>query len=404
MKSDKSARITRRHFIKQTAAGVGAACLLPGAFAHAQEEEKKILTRVLGRTGLCLPIVSMGVMNADIPAVIAESVKIGVRHFDTAWYYQGGNNERMVGTVLQNLGVRNEIVIATKIGPPASRERGLAPNAKEIFLSHFQQSLERLQTDWVDILYLHGVEHPALVTAEPLLEALAQLRKEKKVHFIGISTHRNQTQILQSMCQSGFYDVALVAYNFLMADDTELLRAMETAHAKNIGLVAMKTQAGGDWWRKDFQDTTHIEKTINQTAMLKWALRHEFFATAIPGYTNLDHMREDFSVAYGIDYTETEREFLLSADTRVGLNYCRQCRGCESTCPLGMDCSTLMRAYMYAFQYHNRDLARTILLDQVGKPALERCSQCRECTVRCHYALHASEKIAALKETDFLMV
>ena len=106
--------------------GSGIASRLPhGVSPQAQSP----IFRTLGRTGLKVPIVSMGVMNADNPAVVQQSYEIGVRLFDTALSYQGGRNEEMVGSVIKRLGVRDKVIIQTKIPVPGSRSRSGSPSA-----------------------------------------------------------------------------------------------------------------------------------------------------------------------------------------------------------------------------------------------------------------------------------
>src|SRR5512142_1014703 len=73
-----------------------------------------VLQRTLGKTGLTLPVVSMGVMNADVPGLLRHAYELGIRHFDTAAGYQNGRNEAMVGQVIKEMGARDKVVIATK--------------------------------------------------------------------------------------------------------------------------------------------------------------------------------------------------------------------------------------------------------------------------------------------------
>lgn len=73
-----------------------------------------LIVRPLGKTGISLPIVSMGVMNTEAPGLVVRSYEVGIRHFDTAAAYQGGRNEEMVGQAIRQLGVRDKVVISTK--------------------------------------------------------------------------------------------------------------------------------------------------------------------------------------------------------------------------------------------------------------------------------------------------
>ena len=106
----------RREFLikpVQLAAAAGLMSTLDLPLA-AQAAAKPIM-RSLGKTGITLPVVSMGVMNADSPGLLRRSYEVGIRHFDTAAAYQMGRNETMVGNVIKELGVRNDVTIATKI-------------------------------------------------------------------------------------------------------------------------------------------------------------------------------------------------------------------------------------------------------------------------------------------------
>ncbi len=154
--------MTRRNFLVRAAQGATSLAALPLAgFAQAPAEAKaaagsgKVITRTLGRTGINLPIVNMGVMNADNPVLVRRAFEVGMRLFDTAAYYQRGRNEEMVGSVLKELGARDQATIVTKVFLPPP-QRGMAPEkVKEFFLKTAEESLRRLQTDHIDILYSH---------------------------------------------------------------------------------------------------------------------------------------------------------------------------------------------------------------------------------------------------------
>jgi hypothetical protein len=112
--SDDQLRINRRQFLSTSVSCLlasGLAGLAPAtALAQAADEKKtsngKLITRTLGRTGMELPIVSMGTGATNSPSVVKAAYEVGVRHFDTAANYAYGRNEQMIGNVIHKLGVR----------------------------------------------------------------------------------------------------------------------------------------------------------------------------------------------------------------------------------------------------------------------------------------------------------
>jgi predicted aldo/keto reductase-like oxidoreductase len=398
--SKNSADVSRRQFLSRTSVGLASAGL--GALASgearatpAAQAKGEILYRTLGNTGIRLPIVSMGVMNANNPELIPRSYEIGVRLFDTAMGYQEGRNEEMVGSGIQRLGVRKEVTIVTKIPNPARKHRNQpAPNMndeeiKQKFLENAAGCLKRLKTDYVDVLLFHNVTTAEEVHNPGVVEALAQLKKEGKAKFIGVSTHKGQELVLNEIAGMDFYDVVVLSINFTMANNKALLGAIDNTHSKGIGLIAMKTQGGGRN-RKDLGP-------INETAALKYVLRNDKFATAIPGYTNFEHMEQDFSVAYGLDLTPEEKNWLSDKSIPMAAGFCQQCENCVGTCPNGVDIPTLMRTHMYAAQYANFYQARATLDEIPEGMGLRACASCSECNARCANAVDIPHAIGELK-------
>lgn len=400
MKSDHK-DFSRREFMTKASAGIaviGTAGLPTGRFTGDTMkftrtfQKDGIYYRKLGKTGLELPIVSMGVMNADNPAVVSRSYDIGVRHFDTAEGYQRGRNETMVGDVFSKLGVRDKIIIGTKIVHPNRRRRGGSGSmggaeVTQNILERLDKCLERLKTDYVDILYLHN-SGPEFMKDPAVHEAFDKAKEAGKIRFKAISTHTNMQLELNQAAEMGYYDVVLTSYNFTHSEDTKLANAIENAASKGIGLIAMKTQVGGE---------RRYKKPVNHTATLKWALRNELMTTAIPGYTNFDHMNEDFSVASNLEFTADEKKFLADKDVKTGLNYCRQCGECTADCEKGVDVPSLMRTHMYAAGYANFFQAGETMSEIDPSRGLSNCSDCTECRVRCRYVVDVPANINDLR-------
>ena len=400
----KKGGLTRRGFITAAAGGLVGAGIAGLAHASPAQEKKeeeerkkgKIITRKLGRTGIEVPIVSMGVMNANNPEVVRASYEMGVRHYDTAAYYMGGKNERMVGEVIKEMGVRDEVVIATKIYTPNMRVGDTADDTHSKIHIQINECLQRLQMNYVDILYVHIVDSAEFAMNEAVHEAMEEIRKSGMTRFIGLSTHKNMSDVIDAVTESGWYDVVLTAINMTMADDSKLLGSIERAAMKGVGIIAMKTQVGGRRFQLPDGIADYDSTTINQTG-LRWVMRNENITTAIPGYTTFEHMNEDFDIAYNLEFNEKEKCLLGDCKLKVGMGYCRQCDICLSDCPAGVDVPSLMRTHMYAAQYANFHQARATLDEIEAGRGLEGCSGCEACTVRCPHSVDVAAKIEELK-------
>jgi predicted aldo/keto reductase-like oxidoreductase len=386
----------RRDFIVKPILWAGAARVLTGTNLLAESADTTkgvLLERTLGRTGLSLPIVSMGVMNADVPGILRRSYELGIRHFDTAAVYQNGRNEEMVGSVIKEMGIRDKVIISTKQGTRASAQT--SPEAKKRFIDGVEASLRRLQMDHVDILYHHGVDSADHAKAEPPIEALQTLKKEGKTRFIGISTH-DTVEVLNAVIPLNVFDVALITLNYTMAHDAEKLATIEKAAKSGIGIVAMKTQAGGT-----VRPDAKLPKELpgeSQTALLKWVLNHDFITTAIPGFSTYEHLEQDFSVVRNLTYTDAEKKFLADKTFVAQAEFCQQCGQCREDCPKRVDIPALMRSHMYAVQYRNVSMARHLLAKSEVGCGLDACRACNSCQAHCRNAVQIARKISQLKE------
>lgn len=377
----------RRNFFKSAALGASGVMLGKTALASAgSEQESHLVYRTLGRTGLRIPVVSMGVMRADNPNLVRAALDRGVVLFDTANNYQRGNNERMLGEVFKDY-PRDSFIVATKVKPTGTdRQTGhlTSETDPEEFDRMFRTSLERLQMDYVDILHVHALSSRQAVTYEPLLKKLEQIKQDGRARFIGFSTHKNMPGVIDEAAESGFYDVILTSYNFQMADWKEMNDALEKAAAAGIGLIAMKTMAGA------FFDNDRT-RPINVKAALKWALLNPNIHTAIPGYTSFNELEESFSVMEDLNLSDDEMKDLRLARDEASL-FCLGCNDCLGQCRKGLSIPDLMRGYMYTYGYRAYAEARA-LVTSLGLPS-EPCSDCVECTVTCRRGYQVAERIS----------
>jgi predicted aldo/keto reductase-like oxidoreductase len=392
----------RREFLKKSAVGLAGATILPAFFdneprAHAEPRKQaarpageKFIARTLGNTGITVPVVSMGVMNADNPNLVRAALEKGITLLDTAHYYQRGRNEEMVGSVIKDV-PRDSYYLATKArastvdratrGENESEE----PETVDSFIQKVELSLKRLSVDHVDILYLHSAKSAEDVMTDHVLTAMQRLKKDGKIRFIGVSTHGNEHEVIRAATESKIHDVVLTAYNFRMQNLVKVEEAIAGAAGAGLGIVAMKTQAGVYWDR---------ERTnrINMKAALKWALQNEHVGTAIPGFTAFDQLDLDLTVATDIAMTPEEKEDLkLGIDMGFNGLYCQQCEHCVPQCPHGLEIPALMRSYMYAYGYRNPGLAKETLASI--DTARIRCSSCSECAAKCVQGFDIKDRV-----------
>jgi uncharacterized protein len=406
--TDFRKKLDRREFFSKALAGAGAVAVLgrlgKSAGLDAQTSPAAaaagpLLTRALGKTGIALPVVNMGVMNADNPELIRKAYELGIRHFDTAAGYQRGRNEEMVGQVLEELKARDKAVIATKVAiPPATRESMSPTELKAAFIKVFEGSLRRLRTDYVDMLYIHDVSRVEDLQRKGFEDALAELKAQKKIRFAGFSTHRNMGPCLDEAVRGGFYEVVLVAFNYAMSEDAGLRRSLENASAKGIGLIAMKTQCMQSWYKENLpaEQQALYSGSILQTAVLKWVLQHKFIHGAVPGFTTFGELEENVAVGRDLVLTPEEKRFLSDRKIKLAMAHCVQCGGCLETCSAGVDTPTLMRAHMY-LRYPNVFQAKDTLDSLPAGRGLDQCVSCDSCQARCRGRIDIGKRIEQLK-------
>ncbi len=381
--------IGRRDFMKSTLAGVGGLFFLPPIkskaevkVVEAKGKEKKFVYRTLGKTGIKVPVINMGVMNTDNPSLVRVALDSGFVMLDTAQTYQRGQNEGMIGEELKGR-PRDSYVIATKARLPNDQTTGLYTQeaTEEAFLKKVDSSLKNLGLDYVDIYYHHNVWKRESALYEPILKALEKVKKTGKARFVGITTHMNEPEVIHAAVDSKFYDVVLTSYNFQQKHYSQVREAISRAAQAGIGIVGMKAIRGG----------SRQNPTVKNTAAaLKWVLQDPNVTTIVPGFTTFEEMKIDLAVAENPILTESDKRDLQKEVSVSGL-YCQGCRQCLDQCPEHLPIPDLMRAYMYTYDYRNVAHAQDLVVS-LNLPN-EVCEDCITCSVNCSSGFNVSAKI-----------
>ena len=365
--------INRRDFLKVGLAGTTSALLgwegLADAMQYASAESFVFpapVYRTLGRTGLKIAIISFGAMLTPEPEVMKIAFDHGVNYVDTARRYMGGKNEEIVAKALK--GNRDKVYVATKISP--------ASTSKENIFKDVETSLKALETDYVDVIQLHNLTGREDRIFNPeIREALVRLKEQGKVRFFGVTTHKNEAEVLHALAddKDRFFDTALVKYNF--KSDAQTKQAIARAAQANIGIIAMKTLAGG-------YATDVLGPFSPYQAAIKWVLQDQHITATIPGMRDLAQLREDIAVMR-TRFGYLDNFILKRYGAAVQPYYCHLCGKCEATCPKGVAISTINRCLMYAEAYKSPVLARSTYHEIPSSLSASVCLDCSDCVARC---------------------
>ena len=188
--------------------------------------------RRFGRTGLQVSVVGFGgtwiseISVDEAKKVVQRAFELGINYFDTAKW--DGDSEEKIGTALED--VRDKCVIATKTGSRTKRES----------LVDVESSLNRLKTDRLDLIQLHGIDDVETLRKATgpggSLETCKEARSKGLVDFIGISSHK--PNVLVKAIETNEFDTVLVPLNIVTRQALEKL--IPLAKDLDIGVAIMK--------------------------------------------------------------------------------------------------------------------------------------------------------------------
>jgi len=258
--------------------------------------------------------------------------------------------------------------------------------SKDDIIRDVETSLKTLETDHIDIIQLHNLENKERIFIPETREALAILKKQGKVRFCGVTTHKNAPEVLNALVddKDRFFDTCLVKYNF--ESPREVGEAIARAAKAGVGIIAMKTQAGG-------YKTEALGKISPHQAALKWALQNPNVAMAIPGMKDMAQFKENIAVM-GMPFQYADERILRRYHAAVAGFYCDLCGTCEGSCSRGVAISTVNRALMYAEGgYRDLGLAQSTYAEIPRYVSADACLDCPVCTAQCAKGLNIAAKM-----------
>ena len=357
MTSDRD--LTRRQFLKTTgAAGLGLAATAAAPGLIAAQDPPTVPTRPFGRSGVNVPILSLGGMF-DIPnnqLLMRQAVKWGVTYWDTANSYEGGHSEKGIGKYFARYPEdRKKIFLVTK--STAWTKAGMS--------EHLDLSLERMQTDAVDLFFVHAIRSASSMDAD-MRQWAEKAKSQGKIRLFGFSTHSNMEQCLLGGARLGWIDGIMMTYNYRIMHEDGMRRAVEACVKAGIGLTAMKTQGGGQVLTGGPEEIRiggrFLQGGFTQgQAKLKAVWENPQISAICAQMPTMALLSENTAAA--VDRTRlsaVERDELLRMAAAGQAGYCAGCtRFCEPALSQAVPVGRVMRYLMYGRSYGDRAYARS---------------------------------------------
>ena len=283
----KSKDLTRRDFIKTTGAVSAGVILAPAvACSTSTYDSKEIPTTILGKTGIRIPLMIMGLgsrfmaVNEDKGHEILETaLKNGLYYWDTAALYKNEQqfSEERIGKILKP--IRSKIFLSTKVG-----ERN-ADDAKRTI----ETSLKRLQTDYIDLYQIHSVTNEEEVrqfgSKDGVLPVLQKYKEEGVIRNIGFTGHTSASA-MKLAAEMYDFDTMLIALNHQQNGNEPFEeQPVPFAASKGMGVLAMKVIRP--------RETVN---GLNPNDLVKYALSLKEVTAAVIGIDNLKVLQKNIEI------------------------------------------------------------------------------------------------------------
>ena len=344
--------------------------------------------RRFGKTNLNLSVFSLGTMRLASPQTsrqtIERSIALGINHLETARAY--GQSELYLGQALQDLAIdRQQVYLTTKLSPTPDRQQ---------MSRWIDESLTRLQLDYIDCLAIHGINtqaHLEMITdPNGCLASIQAAMKQGKIRHLGFSTHGSLELILAAIETDLFEFINLHYYYFFQRN----LAAIALAAQKDMGIfIISPADKGGKLY-------TPPEKLAGLCAPFtplelnyRFLLSDRRITTLSVGAANPEELTTPLQVG-DRDYplTDEEREVFTRLERQLEdslpTDFCRQCYQCLP-CPEQIKIPEILRLRNLSIAYEMEDYGqyRYGMLENAGHwfPGKrgDRCTDCGDCLPRC---------------------
>lgn len=333
--------------------------------------------------------------------LIIKGYELGITHFDTAYTYE--DSEKVLGESITELNLRDKITISTKL--PI-----IYCNKSSDFDKFFKESLARLQSNYVDLLFLHNITRKGRLDDLKnigIYEWLDKVKREGKVKAIGFSTHSSYKEFVK-IVPDYTWDFVMIQYNYLDINWQVGEEGINFAAEKGLPIFVMEPLRGGLLSNNLPQEAINRFHSMDASRSLaSWALRYVLnnrkVKMVLSGMNEIEQIEDNCKT---VDETIIDslppKENALYNDVIKCINdvtevMCTSCGYCMP-CPKGVSIPSCMYwLNMSKLIGHNQAKVGFRINDANGR--IENCIGCRKCEKRCPQHINIANKIKMLKES-----
>ena len=326
----------------------------------------------LGRTGMMVNELGVGgipltrVEPHQALELVRHCFEQGIDFYDTANMY--GDSEEKLGKALEP--VRDKVFFATKT----------MAGDRDTARQHLDLSLERLRTDYIDLIQLHNMTDQdridAMLGKGGAMEALQEYKEQGKVRHIGFSSHN--PDVAAKLCRSGLFETVQIPFNFVESDPVE--RLFGAAREMDMGILAMKPLGGGNLDRADL--------------CFKFLQGHPG-VLPIPGIETIAEIDEILELYRNPQKASPEDlAEMARIKNELGEKFCHRCEYCMP-CPEGVK---IPMALLFDSQAKRYPREMVLKLTKETMESAENCTGCGQCHEKCPYDLPVPDLIQGVLE------
>ena len=309
------------------------------------------------KSGNKLSVLGFGCMRFPKSAVLCEelittAVQAGINYFDTAHMYSG--SEATLGGILKKHGLREKVFIASKLPHFRCKKSGDIEK-------FFAESLERLQTDYIDYYLIHNIGSlDAWNRLEDfgIREWITKKKEEGFIRKIGFSFHGKSVDFIP-LLDAYDWDFCQIQYNYINENYQAGTAGLKAIHERGMAAIIMEPLLGGKLAQSLPQEAKNLfdQTTPGRTPAawaLKWLWDKPEVTVVLSGMNTLEQLSENCEVARNSpvgSLTDAERAVYGAAYSAISQAYKVPCTGCDycMPCPSGVNIPACFSAYNMSY-------------------------------------------------------